>query len=303
LKRKGGKMLRSVLKLGKNTLVVSLPKQWTSENKIKKGDQLIVNEKDAEIVFSLGKKKPVGSIEIDLKNRGRSACWKLAFAAYIKGYEEIILKNVNREQTHIVRDISNQLIGMVLTNEQGSSFILKELSESNEEEFPRIFPKIYLLMKDIIKQGIDAIKREDFKVLKELDQRDWTINKFVTFCLRTLNKSKKISSEKKIFYYNSLTDLEQLGDVFADFFVRIGEEQSRLSSEQKSFLRQLFTLIEHLSIIIYKPEPRKIIDVYEEKKTLEKKCKEFKDSSIKIQFLWILEAVGDLIEAILPGCM
>jgi predicted GTPase len=62
-------------------------------------------------------------------------------------------------------------------------------------------------------------------------------------------------------------------------------------------------LIEHLSIIIYKPEPRKIIDVYEEKKTLEKKCKEFKDSSIKIQFLWILEAVGDLIEAILPGCM
>ncbi len=296
-------MLRSVLKLGKNTLVVSLPKQWTSENKIKKGDQLIVNEKDAEIVFSLGKKKPVGSIEIDLKNRGRSACWKLAFAAYIKGYEEIILKNVNREQTHIVRDISNQLIGMVLTNEQGSSFILKELSESNEEEFPRIFPKIYLLMKDIIKQGIDAIKREDFKVLKELDQRDWTINKFVTFCLRTLNKSKKISSEKKIFYYNSLTDLEQLGDVFADFFVRIGEEQSRLSSEQKSFLRQLFTLIEHLSIIIYKPEPRKIIDVYEEKKTLEKKCKEFKDSSIKIQFLWILEAVGDLIEAILPGCM
>ncbi len=296
-------MLRSVLKLGKNTLVVSLPKKWVEENKIQKGDQLTVDERDGEIVFSLGKKKPTGTIEIDLKKRGRSACWKLSFGAYIRGYEEIILKNVSREQASIVRNISNQLIGMVLTNEQGSTFVLKELSQGNEEEFPRIFPKIYLLMKDIIKQGVEAVQKKDYATLKELDQRDWTINKFVTFCLRTLNKTNNISAEKKIFYYNSLTDLEQLGDVFADFFVRIGEEKGEISSEQKSFLRQLFTLIEQLSIIIYKPDPVKIIDVYEEKKRLDKKCKEFKDSSIKIQFLWILKGVGDLIEAILPGCM
>ncbi|MDI3473958.1 MAG: hypothetical protein PWR30_281 [Candidatus Woesearchaeota archaeon] len=296
-------MFRSVLRLGENTFVISLPKQWVEENGINKGDQLNVRAREGEISFSLFEERTVGRAEIDLGNRSKSACWKVIFAAYIKGYEEIVLKGIKDEQASLIEFISNQLIGMTISSKKEDTIILRELSKGNEKELEGIFRRIYLLGKDVVRVRIEALHQKDFETLNKTQEVDWTINKFVLFCLRIVNKSTELDSNEKIFYYTALTKFEQIGDVFADFFVKIGNDKITLTSEEERILKKIYGLIEELSVIVYKPQLDKILNTYEERKKLEKECDILNDNFIKAYFQWLLKEIGNLIEAVLPSCI
>lgn len=295
-------IFRSVLRLGENTFVISLPKQWVEENGINKGDQLNVRAREGEISFSLFEERNIGRAEIDLRNRSKSACWKVIFASYIKGYEEIVLK-VKDEQAPLIEYISNQLIGMTISSKKDDTMILRELSKGNEKELEGIFRRTYLLEKDVIRVRIEALHQRDFETLKKTQEVDWTINKFVLFCLRIVNKSTELDSNEKIFYYTALTKFEQLGDVFADFFVKTGNDRIALTSEEERILKKIFSLIEELSVIIYKPQLEKILNTYEERKRLEGECDILNDNFVKAYFQWMLKEIGNLIEAVLPSCI
>jgi len=62
---------RKIISFGNSSYVVSLPKSWISENKLKKGDILNVEEKNGEILLYAGqngeKKIEPKSVIIDVE--------------------------------------------------------------------------------------------------------------------------------------------------------------------------------------------------------------------------------------------
>lgn len=289
--------------LGGKTLVISLPAKWAKHNNLRKGQELDIDDKDGLLYISPGSFKDYSYIDIDIRDKKNdSLIFKMLFSAYIKGFDEINVKFRNKEQLNLVNSMTHTLIGFAIMSQSNNVVTLKDLSEINIEEFDNVYPRIYLILKEVIREGVDALEYDDFDKLANFSQRDFAINQYVNFCLRSILKSNSMSTNKKIFYYSKLINLEQLGDAFINFFEFVAEEKIVLTKNEKQCFKRIREKINELGQVIYKPNIDNVTKLFEETKDIIYSACEITNPAIKINIIWLCTSLNNLLEIALPGC-
>ena len=166
---------RKLIRFGKTSFVMSIPKAWVVKNNLKKGDLLALRETEGNIVLSPNIENDVvieKKTEVDLSDSD-PIIKRILHALYKTGYDEVKLKFDNPEVLETIQQsLHDEMIGFEIV-EQGANYAhIHTVAGGLETEFNSMLRRTYLLLKSMLEGISEAIERsEERRVGKECRSR------------------------------------------------------------------------------------------------------------------------------------
>lgn len=245
-------------------MMISLPSKWIKESKLGKGDEINLDEKDRKLIISTEKSlvdKNKASINVSglfpLVNR-------TLVANYIRGIDELEVTFSNfKEIEDFQKRAINELLGFEIIKQSQNSILVKDITGTENQEIDEIIKRIFLILDSMADElSIALEKKQNMKPIIEIDI---SVNKFVNFCLRILNKKGYKEFNKTSEIYAIVSMLEEIGDTYkriaeSNKKVKITENQVKIIRETRDFLK----IFEKLFFNFNKDEAVKLAKKYEE---------------------------------------
>ena len=258
-------MKRKVVLHGPSTLTISLPASWVKKFDVKKGEELNVEEQGKELIIgtdSINFEKK----QIDVGNLRRvgKSC---ITASYRQGYDEIDFLFEDSSYIETIYDIiSRDITGFEVIRQQNNRCIIKDLTGHSKDEFDVALRRIWLLSLDLANESLNIIKKRSVGNLKNIELIDSSINKFSNYCLRILIKKGRYDSKKTPPYYYFVKSLEELADKYKELCRFHQNNPNNIDKQVISLFEQTNSNLNSVYKLFYKPDNKKIEEVFEETK-------------------------------------
>jgi len=247
-------MKRKVIQIAGSTQLVSLPREWALAQGIKKGEELDVEVQGDKIIVhsSSQKEPPMERAEFDIS--GLSTIAKMILGALYKGgYDEIRLNFSSPEELHSVQDvIRNCCVGFEVVD-QGKNFIVtRKISDAIYKEFDSVLRRMFLFLKTIATESLDAAKNRDVNGLQSIVGMDTNLNKSSSFCRRVLNKRGHSVFKKTAPIYFIADQLEEIGDDYKEICRAIISNPIKLGDALLDLYQTINAFFDKFTELFYK---------------------------------------------------
>jgi len=290
-----GKMKRKIYKLGKSTLVVSLPAKWAKKYNIQSNHELHVLEKDRSITFSTDSEYSENEVEINITDLNPHLIRLFITGSYVKGYDKIRIIFEKQEDMLHAQEIINSLIGLAVI-EQGTTYcVAGEVSRTTDKQFDNILRRMFLLIMSIAEDTLTALEKNDKEGLKGIKLRDHDVDKFTNFCLRILNKKGYKEYDKTAIMYDLIQELEELCDNYEGMAKDSIEVDSfKMRNELVSIYKESNELIRVFYELFYDFKKEKILEFYTKREQIAKNINNIQNiKSYERIILYHLRKVND----------
>ena len=205
-------MRRKVVQQGPATLMVSLPSKWVKQFGIIKGQELDLDQEDGKLIINLDQDKKLAQKSfLNITNLRTKTFNYSILALYVKGVDELEIRSEDPKKLSKLDYIVSQLIGYEIVSQGKNSVMIKDVSIIAGDEFNTMFRRAMLIINQMSQEAYDEIKKKSYD-LSRIEKMDLSVNRFMFFCLRILNKIGVGDEMKaKVLFHNILV-LEQLGD-------------------------------------------------------------------------------------------
>lgn len=206
-------MRRKVIKLGENSLLVSLPSKWVQQHGIRKGDEISVEEKEGKLVLQSASSPAGNKTAIDITGLN-PAIRRVLGALYKKGYDEFTVHFGKHDELETAYEVvREEFTGFEVVEHGKNHLVVREISQPNPEQFDAVLRRQFLVIKDYASEISTALQNRDFGWLKRLVLRDKDVNKLADFCRRLINKQQSSNSPA---LYLIVEQLEKISDRYRD---------------------------------------------------------------------------------------
>ncbi len=261
-------MKRKVVLHGPSTLTVSLPSLWAKKFGIKKGDELDVVEEGGELRIGIkdaSLRETKKFILGDFKRVGQSC----VTSAYRQGYGGITLQCADLDYLATLRKlIHNETIGFEVVKQERNLWEIKDLAGQGKDEFNLVLRRLWLLVMDLAQEGVRALEKEDEIFLKSMDSRDFIVNKFSNYCLRTLILRNPFSYSLNPVYYCVIRNLETIADHYKDLCLVSLSIPSKMDKNSLSFLIDSLEVLNMMHSLFYKYDEFRMEALFKKSKKL-----------------------------------
>jgi len=247
-------MKRKTIQLAHKTLVISLPAKWVKQCEIKKGDELEVEEIKNTLKISISQRVKTNKQNVEAKDWER-LLERYLISLYQKGVTEFEIRYNSADMFKKIQIASSQLVGFETVEQSQGRLILRDITGPSEEKFKVVFRRLFLLVLDMLQEGISAMKINNKKEIETLIVKDIEINKFANFCLRKLNKGDVMDEEKARVYYFLCILLEKIADGFKEILNR------KITKQQLAYLEEINQLLRLCYDFTITPSPNKALDI------------------------------------------
>ncbi|MBD3361445.1 hypothetical protein GF358_01505 [Candidatus Woesearchaeota archaeon] len=210
----GVKMRRKVIQIADSTQLISLPRKWAQKRGIKKGDELEVNERGNSIVISTD--RTPGSMEkiIDVSGLTPRLTDRFLARAYQKGYDKLTFYFDDQEKMKAIQHKVPELLGFEIMNHTKNNCTVQSISTNMQIDFNSALRQVFRIIKEMAEICLDSYKEGNKIALNNVESRDYDVNKFAYYCLRTINKTKAHEGGNATMLYYLLESLEDVGDEY-----------------------------------------------------------------------------------------
>ena len=286
-------MKRKLVQQGSATLMISLPSKWIKSNKLLKGDELNVIEKGDFLQLCTEEKKSAKSVSIDLAQL--DPIHKRAIAGcYMNGVDEI---RVTYKDPKILRKIQDEilydLIGFDIVSQSRNACTIKAISTLNPGDFDQLLRRTFLLLKSMFEEIITCAKSKETK-LEHVIYTDRNVNKFTSYCLRTLNKSGYHTPEHTHVVYSIINGLEEMGDRIKAFARYITNNNILLKKDHIEYLERVHKLFDTYYKLFYNPKPDQAVIISKEFNQLKEEIVKANSQTNDHSELNLLDHIHDL---------
>ncbi|MBI2581395.1 phosphate uptake regulator PhoU [Candidatus Woesearchaeota archaeon] len=237
-------MLRKIIRLGKETYVVSLPSAWMKQHRLKKGDELEVEETGPKLLISPKSEAKQGKAVADVSGI-RPIIKRLLGALYKSGYDEFEVRFESREELSSIKEVMGEFVGFELIEEGKSHAIIKNVSHIIPDEFDSMQRKMMFVISTMAEECLDAAAAKDWKKLQLLAGMDADVNRYADFCRRILNTVGHRVVKRVPPSYYIVEQLERIGDSYREICaycgnsrIGIGTDVAAAFGKVNSFFRQ-----------------------------------------------------------------
>lgn len=164
---------RKIQLIAGTTYSVSLPKAWVLKNKLRAGDDIIIDEKgDNKLILHIKEfeKSAPSEMTLDIAEYGELATQAI-FTLYYLGIEDITIKSskeiLSKEQRTRIRKTLSQLSGAEITYEDSHIIKVKLLIDSTKLDAIQTIYRMILIVENSISTLIDGPELEDLRVNEE----------------------------------------------------------------------------------------------------------------------------------------
>ena len=307
-------MKRKIVRHGPSTYIISLPINWIKEHDIKKGSELEVTEEGNKIIVSMDEKLKPLEASIDITGLDRTAIMFAIRSLYRLGYDIVNVKfnssttpyyktgKLVNVSSAIHKEV-NRLIGYEIIQEKENFCTIKDLQVVSEKEFEQILKRIFFILVDASKDFILGAKNNNSQLLESIENKHDSITRFVSYCMRLLNKKGYPDQKKTAYYYHILGLLDRVADVLkyaARDLIEYGKKPSNITIEiMESTTKDISKFFE----LFYNYDNKKADEIHINRYKVEKALKNFPKSInsqeivIATNVFNILWIILDLIEA------
>ncbi len=180
---------------GGSTYIVSLPKVWVDELKIKTGQNvtMVKNTNRSLTLFSENEEQTIKSkavIKTGQKDSPESIKRKI-IAAYLAGYKSIQIKSIGmRIQTAHARAIRTlvrtTMIGTEIVESSSETIIIQILTRLPELSFETALKRMYLMAVNMHKEAVEAFSEVNIAHSEEIINMDDEVDRFSLYMRRNL---------------------------------------------------------------------------------------------------------------------
>ena len=269
---------RKIIAFGKTSFVMSLPKSWIVRNELKKGDLIGLEENEGLLVLNPKvqdkEKAQRKSIDIDITGIDRTSVIYVIRSTYKMGYDDIKLifkkplaKHFRTDEDikaiSVIHEEVNRLVGIEVVQQKEDFCMIRDLSEPTSSEFDSALRRVFLLINDASKDLLEAIKTNDNVLLETIEEKHDTITKFVSYCLRLINKRKGADQKRNLVLYHIISNLDKITDVLKYSARDITKTNNKLKKETIKILDDILKAIPTYYSMFYKFDFKKSSDLYE----------------------------------------
>lgn len=283
-------MKRKVIKQGHNTLTVTLPVDWAKRFNLNAGNEVDILERDNGLFITTEKINSHKIAEFDITGMDIPTIWKYFMGVYREGYDELIVRfpfdyqlespykfytqhkldlryKKNREKkriSEVLQGFVNRFIGYEIV-EHGKDFIrIKEMGEVTSREFDNSLRRVFLLIQQMSEETVEAIEKNNPKLLQHMHDVDINIDKFHDYCIRILNKVANKESRKTSLLFSSLFLLELAGDEFKNISTHFIEDFPNTNVKKLKILAEAVRdQLDFFYQLFYKYDAEKIKEISE----------------------------------------
>lgn len=217
-------MKRKVIKQGNGTLTITLPKEWCNKFNIKGKDDIDVREREKTLIIGSEKEVNLDKVRIDITGLDRTSIMYYIRALYRRGFDEIVINfdnslayhhriEQNKKVISVIHEEVNRLVGVEIIDQKDTFCIIKDISADSFKDFNTIVRKVFLLISDALNDILISSKEFNQTLLQEIEEKHNTITKFISYCLRLLNKQGYVDYRKTIFLYTIIECLDIITDI------------------------------------------------------------------------------------------
>lgn len=164
---------------GKSSFVVTLPKEWVENNKLKKKQEIyFLTLDDGSLLLTpyLNKKKYRKLLKV---TKDISHLKRLIYATYLGGYSEMKISSdssIDSETRSEIKQISNALMGVEVGEETPDSMTLKNMVQDSGINFQDIISTMMEMTLSMFESAFKALKNRDETTAQFVVDRDKEVN-------------------------------------------------------------------------------------------------------------------------------
>lgn len=210
---------RKIIKFGKNSFVVSLPREWLDANKLKKGDELFIEQRPESLLLSAARvvtEEKHAYINCDKKSGEELRVEILAY--YTASYSTFIIEG--RELSHhlsMIRQLLSNLSGVEIVEQERNRLVAKDMLDIQQIFMPVMISRMDMMLRSMF----DDILSSESVPSDDLRQRDEDINRLQRLLMRKMRGvfenpalgAKLQVTPLKAYYYGQIGwAMERIGD-------------------------------------------------------------------------------------------
>ncbi|MBI2108329.1 AbrB/MazE/SpoVT family DNA-binding domain-containing protein [Candidatus Woesearchaeota archaeon] len=266
-------MKRKVIQIANSTQLVSLPRKWSQKYGVKKGDEIEVEEQGNKIILSINKGADMGVTKIDVTGLNRTTIIYYIQTLYRYGFDTINVHFNKPAAVHyrlgkeisissIIHGEVNRLIGFEIVEQKENFYAIKDLAQSSIGELDHVIRRIFLLINDASSDLIKGATELNHTLIGTIEEKHDTVTKFISYCLRLLNKYGYPDYKKTCILYHILSTLDRLTDVLKYSARELLKIKKPLNSKTLQMMTEIDNSIKMYSEFFFKFERKKADDIY-----------------------------------------
>ncbi len=221
--------IRKIQATGGSSYIVTLPKDWITENGLKKNDPVRMSRTSdgglAIFPASTVKDSSVNVKIIDIDGIGsETLLFRMLLGAYISGYGQIEVRSSGRLESGMVDAATRFIemaIGVEIVEESSDRIVMKDLVDPGEMKFPRTVERMKVLVRNMLSDVMDMLETNDLSKAESIESRDrevdrieWFISRQTNMTVRDTSTIHRMGVEPLDIYRNYTVSrtLERIGD-------------------------------------------------------------------------------------------
>jgi len=180
--------VRKVLKLGRSTLAVTLPKQWVDALNLKEGDYLLVDSIDSSALKLVTRRHEVEAgprvcvMNADLCEAPNMLS-RMVIGAYLIGHKTIWIQSRTQFKPEHIRElekVTSSLVGLLVSEQTDSIIVLQSLADPSKPSMDNSIRRLHLIssfMRETVVKALIDRKTDDLRNVtatgKEGDRVYW----------------------------------------------------------------------------------------------------------------------------------
>lgn len=296
---------RKLISFGKSSYVVSLPKSWVVQNKLKKGDLLYFDEKEKDLILSIqsgGGDKKEKEIIINVDGKSVRRIQREIISAYIKDFKSIVLLGDElKDKAKDIQATIQNLMALEVMEQTSRKIVARDFLDMNTISIYNLIRKVDIIIRAMIEDCEKMFEEDNYD---NISHRDNDINRLSFLIFRAIEYG--FTNSSSVYKKQNLTSLDLHNLWWFVFNLEtIGDEVKRIARytrdvkltkpQQNQFLRILADAKEgYLKMMkaFHTHDVDIAHNVLETKGEVLRNCEEFYSANKKI------ENVGLLIERI-----
>lgn len=270
-------MRRRLIKQGKSTITVSLPKLWVSENKLKKGDEVVLEERNNEIIVRCDKSYRKNATSIRLGKESSDTYRSIIGGLYRGGYDEIEIELIEKEGISNIEKAVDSLYGFEVFYVSNKKCIVRSIYDSEKIDIKSHILRIIHTIKTIQGIIVEDLDKGELDSKKEIYELRNNVLKQRDLIMRVIKKERLL--ENDVFpYYTIVLSLWGVTRNYYHLYQNLSWRDKKyidLLKETNDYFNESFERFDNLSMedfLIrhkrYYAMYKKILEVVEESKML-----------------------------------
>ncbi|MBW2995908.1 phosphate uptake regulator PhoU [Candidatus Woesearchaeota archaeon] len=241
---------RKLIRFGKTSFVMSLPKSWVVKNKLKKGDLISLEERDDELYLSpkieKGKIEPK-EIVISIDGKNIDQIKREIIPAYINNNNKItIIGEELKDKAKEVRDVLQNLMALEIVEQTSTKIVAREFLNMEKISISNLIRRMDIITRDMISDSKDTFKEDKYENINHRDEDVNRLNYLIFRAIKFALENTEVARAYKLTPEKMYSILR-----ITEYIEKIADEAKRIAR----FLRQAK---------ITPQKEKQLIEIYEE---------------------------------------